>query len=183
MKLFLLLFLILIPFLDAKEATFSSIIKEQIKFVNLVNHDDATQESIMKLTKEQKEFYSSKLEDIMVNKKRYFNSKVSHVSEIYAIEKIIKLNKRRGNKYAVIRDEVIIKSYKILDLQTIMIRDILNSLDDYTYTELQVKMSEIFTQNQIRITALDTVNYNDILKIVDDSKVIKEVQKTIKDYF
>ena len=182
MKFFYLLFLIFISVLNAQNSNFGPIVNEQIKYVNLINDDNATQESIMELTKKQEEFYSIMLENIMINKTKYIRTRVSHASEIYALEKIIKLNKRRGNKYAVLRDEITIKSYKILDMQASMLKDILRALDEYSYDELQVKMSEIFTQNQIKISALDIQNYDDILKIADNSKVIKQVQISIKDY-
>jgi len=181
MKYFYILILSFLPLFSAVNTVFDETVREQIKFINLINDDNATQDSILETTKKQKVFYSNLLENIMINKKQYINLNTSRESQTYALEKIINLNKRRGNRYAVIRDEVKIKSYKILDLEHTMMVEILKSLDG-NYDEFQDKMARIFTKNHIELEKINNKNYDDILKIVDDSLVIKQVQKTIRDY-
>jgi len=181
MKYFYILILSFLPLYSAVNTEFSDVVKEQINFVNLINDDNATQNSILEVTKKQKAFYSNMLENIMINKQEYINKDTSRASQRYALEKIINLNKRRGNKYAVIRDEVKIKSYKILDLEHSMMVEILKSLDE-DYDKFQSRMGEIFTNNQLKLDKINNKNYENILKIKDDSKVIHQVQKSIKDY-
>jgi len=181
MKYFYILVLAFLPLFSAVNTEFSEVVKEQIKFVNLINAENATQESIMEITKKQEIFYSNMLENIMINKQQYINLNTSRASQIYALEKIINLNRRRGNKYAVMRDEVKIKSYKILDLGHTMMVDILKSLDE-DYDKFEDKMGEIFANNQLQIEKINTESYDEILNIVDSSLVIKQVQKSIKDY-
>jgi len=108
--------------------------------VNQINDENSTQEIILKVTSQQKELYSKFLEKILANKKDYLHKKISHESEIFSLQKIIKLNKRHKNKYAVIRDEVLIKSYKLIDTQNLMIKEILQSLDNYKYVKFQINM-------------------------------------------
>jgi len=182
MKYLYILVLSFLPLFATANNDFSEIVKEQIKFVNQINDDNATQESIIEITKKQEIFYADMIENIMINKQQYINKNTSRASQIYALEKIINLNKRRGNKYAVIRDEVKIKSYKILDLGHTMMVDILKSLDE-DYDKFEDKMGEIFANNQLQIEKINTENYEDILKIVDSSLVIKQVQKSIRDYY
>ena len=182
MKYLYILVLSFLPLFATANNDFSEIVKEQIKFVNQINDDNATQESIIEITKKQEIFYADMIENIMINKQQYINKNTSRASQIYALEKIINLNKRRGNKYAVIRDEVKIKSYKILDLGHTMMVDILKSLDE-DYDNFEDKMGEIFANNQLQIEKINTENYEDILKIVDSSLVIKQVQKSIRDYY
>jgi len=182
MKYLYILVLSFLPLFATANNDFSEIVKEQIKFVNQINDDNATQESIIEITKKQEIFYADMIENIMINKQQYINKNTSRASQIYALEKIINLNKRRGNKYAVIRDEVKIKSYKILDLGHTMMVDILKSLDE-DYDKFEDKMGKIFANNQLQIEKINTENYEDILKIVDSSLVIKQVQKSIRDYY
>jgi len=110
-------------------------------------------------------------------------TKVSHDSEIFAIEKIIKLNKRHSNKYAVIRDEVLIKSYKVIDMQNLMIKEVLHALDKYNYAEFQVKTSELFAKNQIDVHKFSNDRYMKILEHKDESKVIDQAKKNIRDFY
>ena len=83
--------------------------------IKQMNDDNVTQEKIMQIALDQEVFYSKALDDILRNKKNFINKSRVYDSEIFALEKIIKLNKRLGNKYATIRDEVLVKSYKILN--------------------------------------------------------------------
>jgi len=179
MKVFYLLFLFFMPLFATLQSELGDSINKQIKFVQLINDDNATQESIMKITTKQKEFYSNLFEELMVKKSKYLNEKYSHESQIYALEKIINLNKKRKNKYAVTRDEVKIKTYKLLDMQYFMIKNILGSLNKHNYNNLKIKMNKIFDQNKLEVSKLNNQNYFDILKIIDNSKVIKQAQQSI----
>jgi MscS family membrane protein len=151
--------------------------------INEINDDKATSETILKIAKDQEKFYIKRIEDIIVNKKKYLESNYSHTAQIYALKKIIQANKRRGNKYAVIRDEVLIKSYNILDLQHDMIKEVLYALDKYKYAELQERLGLIFNKNQAKVQAINNVDYKPYLKIIDNSKVILSMHQNIKDYY
>ncbi len=172
MKLFYLLFIFLLPLFANEQSKFGTGLDTQIELINQINDENATTKTIMEITKKQELFYSQKLENILVNKNEYLNKKVSHASEIYALEKIIKLNKRRSNTYAVLRDEVLIKSYKIIDLENRMMKSILYSLNETNYDQLQTKMGAIFTQNQTKIYDLGVDKYDELLEIDDGSRVI-----------
>ncbi|RLA81759.1 MAG: mechanosensitive ion channel family protein [Epsilonproteobacteria bacterium] len=150
--------------------------------IKLINDDNATQETIMNIVDKQEKFYLNLIEQILANKNKFFNRKASHRSEVFALEKIIKLNERNGNKYAALRDKVLISSYAIIDSQNIMIKEILYALDNSNYENLKIKMAEIFTRNQISISSLDSEKYDEILNLKSDSQVIKELQENINDF-
>lgn len=181
-KLLTLILIIFLPFILNANSKFSPNINKQIEIINKINDLNITQEQIIEVLDEQELFYKNIIEDIFLNKQKYLDRSVSHNAEIYSLEKIINVNKRRSNVYAVIRDEVLIKSYKVIDYQALMVKEILQILDEHEYEEFQSKISDIFIKNQIKIDELNNVDYNYILEIKDDSNVVNEAQKNIKDF-
>ena len=105
-----------------------------------------------KLFAEKSKEYSD-VNEIIENAKNYD-------SDIFALRKVMKLNKRLGNTYAVLRDEVLIKTYKILNLQTKMIQKLLKALSTKSFEEYQEYSSTVFAQNQIELAKIDNVDYN-----------------------
>ena len=113
MRFFYLTFLIFSFLSLSADSKFEPFIQEQINMVYQINDENVTQEKIMNITKAQEKLYSDVLDKILANKKEYLHAKNSHASEIFALQKIIKLNKRHSNKYAIIRDEVLIKEFVV----------------------------------------------------------------------
>jgi len=144
-----------------------------------MNDNNVTQEKIMEIARNQKAFYSNRIESILKNKNNFLNKSNEYSSRIFALEKIIKLNRRLGNRYAVIRDEVLVKSYKLLNEREAMIKDILIALDRESFEKFQVDMNNRFATNQEFIAALNSVNYDDILKLDEPSKILKQAQNNI----
>jgi len=66
-----------------------------------MNEDNVTKDVISEIAFKQQESYSSVVDDVMSNKREYLQNIVSYDGEIFALEKIIKINKRAGNKYAI----------------------------------------------------------------------------------
>lgn len=148
-----------------------------------MNDSNATQEDIMLIAKEQKKLYSQKLDEFLKDKDNFINNHRVFDSEIYALEKIIKLNKRLGNNYAIIRDEVLVKSYKLLNAQNNMIKNILIALDDMSFVEYQAYMNDMFVKNQEQNAELTSVDYSEILELNQESKILKQTQENIRDYY
>ena len=155
---------------------------KQIELIHQMNDSNATQEQIMLIAQEQKNLYSQKLDEFLKDKDEFINSSKTFDAEIFALEKVIKLNERLGHNYAVVRDEVLVKSYKLLNAQNEMIKNILIALNDMSFVEYQSYMSEMFAKNQEYNSELTSVDYSDILALNQDSKVIKQAQQNIKDY-
>jgi len=169
----------------AVESKFEEIpfLSKQLSLIHQMNESNTTQEKIMLIAKEQKNLYSQKLDEFLVNKEEFINSYKNFDAQIFALEKVIKLNKRLENNYAVVRDEVLVKSYKLLDAQNDMIKSILRALDEMEFVEYQTYMSEMFVKNQEYNAELTSVDYSYILDSNQDSIILKQAQQNIKDYY
>ncbi len=128
------------------------------------------------------QIYIRALENFLLQKTQFLEADVLYVPEIFMLEKHITYNKRKGNTYAVMRDEVLIKSYKILRSQNNMIKNIFRSMNQNDIQDLNDKMNNQFIKNQTHIAALTQVDYSHILEMKSDNKIIKNLQKNIIDY-
>ncbi len=92
------------------------------------------------------------LEEVLHDKKNLFlNQPKPYQNELLMLEKTIKFNRDKNNTYAVLRDEVLTKSYHILQAQNRMSRHILRSLDLYNFQEFNKDMNDRFIENQLAI--------------------------------
>ncbi|MFT7004173.1 MAG: MscS family membrane protein [Sulfurimonas sp.] len=148
-----------------------------------MDDNNVTQEKIMSIAIQQKALYSNALDDMLKNKNKFINKSKVYSSEIFALEKIIKLNKRLGNSYAATRDEVLVKSYKLLNAQNEMIRNILRGLDKYSFEEFKTYMNELFVENQKYNKQIMDVDYTNILDINESSEILSEAKSNIKDFY
>ncbi|WP_373034711.1 mechanosensitive ion channel family protein [Sulfurimonas sp.] len=181
-QLIIILILVLNLFGDSG-ADFSPFVRQQLTLIKQMNDDNVTQEKIMQIAKEQEAFYSIALDDILKNKNKFINKSRVYDSEIFALEKIIKLNKRLGNRYATIRDEVLVKSYKLLNAQNSMIKNILLALDKLSFEDFQVYVSDMFAKNQEYNANITDVDYENILQLDEPSRTLKQAQENIRDYY
>ena len=169
-------------FISGLHAEFTPFIKKQIQLIYQRDDDNTTQEEIQIIAEEEMRLYVLALENLLLNKNEIFNEEKLYVNETFLLEKHIKYNKRRGNKYAVIRDEVLIKSYKVLRSQNQMIKSIFRSMDHYDMEALDEKMNKQFIKNQLDINKITNVDYSHLLDKKVDHRIIKSAQKNIKDF-
>ena len=118
----------------------------------------------------------------MAHKQAYIDKFGVYDGRIFALEKIIKINRRAGNKYAVVRDEIQVKSFKILANQNNMMRSILNSLDDSDNVEFSKALEEFISKNIQDNELLIQNNYTKILQAKSSSKALAKAKENIKDY-
>ena len=142
-----------------------------------------TQERIHNFAEEETDFYNEILEDILLHKTDFLENPKKFKFETFNLERMIRINKRVGNKYAVVRDEVLVKSYKLIQIQNTMVRKIFQALDYYTIDEFEEKMNDLFAQSQIEIHALEDVDYKSYLNISEKNTILKEAQKNIRDFY
>lgn len=181
-KLLVALVLILNLSLVANEE-FTPFVSAQLKIINQMNKGDTTQKEMIKLVQEQELLYQNSIDSILSDKQEYIDNAKIYKSDIYALTKVKNLNKRLGNTYAVLRDEVRIKTYMILDAQTKMIQKLLKALNDKTFDEYQEFSSNVFAQNQILMSKIDDVDYTKYLKLDIISGPLEKAKKNIKDYY
>ncbi|MFT5835320.1 MAG: MscS family membrane protein [Sulfurimonas sp.] len=174
---------LVLPLLAISEPDYSTFVKQQLSIIKQMNDNNVTQEKIIQIATKQEALYSKSLDDILKNKARFINKSRVYDSEIFALEKIIKLNKRLGNTYATTRDEVLVKSYKLLNAQNTMVRNILKSLDKMSFEEFQIYMMDTFAKNKADNKKILKVDYESILQIDDSSITLKQAKQNIKDYY
>lgn len=158
-------------------------VERQLALTHQMNEVNVTQEMVEKIAEEQHLLYNQSLEKILLNKKQLLNQFQKYDKNIFSLKKIIALNKRSGNEYAVIRDEVLLKSYRIIQLQEKMVKSIFHAADHYDIEKFSTEMYELFNQNQLEMQEINDIDYKPILKIDGPEKRLKEAQKNIKDYY
>jgi len=158
-------------------------IEKQLKFNYQMNESNLTKERIKKIADEEHAFYNEILEDILLKKTDFLKNPKKFERETFNLQKMIRINKRMGNKYAVLRDEVLVKSYNVIHFQNKMVRKIFEALDYYSIDEFEVKMNDLFAQNQLELHELDNVDYKPYLLMGIKGKTFEEAQKNIKDFY
>ena len=146
--------------------------------------DDAniTKDKIESIVALQNKSYESMLENIMSNKKVLLRDNIDYEAKIFALSKIVKINRRAGYDLAVIRDEVKINSYKILTRQHEMIKSILRLLDKTTGDEFIESVNKYTQQNKISNAELVSSEYKTLLEKVSSSNTLLQVQENIKEF-
>ncbi|MEA1983356.1 MAG: mechanosensitive ion channel family protein [Campylobacterota bacterium] len=180
---FLVIALFFTTSLFSASVTFSPFIAAQVEIVNKMNEDNVTKEIIESLLREQSHLYDDALNELMSNKSKYISSIKQYESEMFSLKKIISINKRAGNKYAVMRDEVALKSYILLRLQNRMIRSVLQALESETKEEFETILNQLSAINQEEVSKLYEYDYRDILFIQPETKQLKATKENIRDFY
>jgi MscS family membrane protein len=148
-----------------------------------MNDANLSQEQIENLVQKQEYMYDQELNEIISNKQYYIQNVKDFSNEIFSLKKIISINTRAGNVYAVIRDEVQLKSYEIVKNQNILIKNVLLSLDVPTISDFEEKLNIYTAQNQEALSKITTKDYKDILALDDDSVILKAAKQNIREYY
>jgi len=186
MRLLLILLLFAFTlFAETKSVKYSEFIDKQIEITYKMNDANLSQEKATILVKEQEELYENELFKLMSDKAYYINNLKDFSSEIFSLKKIISINKRAGNRYAVIRDEVQIKSYLIVRTMNILIKKTLEALDSKTIGEFEEKLNKLTSQNQKQLAQISKTSdkYESILDIESNSKVLKAAKNNIEEFY
>ena len=181
-KIVILFTIIFVLFLHAEEK-YDPFTEQQIKYIEKLGSIEVTQEEIQEILLRQKMSYVNGLEKIMINKKAYIETAGSYDTEIFALEKIMKINQRAGNTYAVLRDEVQIKSFKILANQHTMMKNILKALDDTDRASFSQSFEKIISKNIQDNKALTDKDYESYMSVKSSSKALAKAKINIKEYY
>jgi len=161
---------------------YSDFIDTQLQLVYSMNDANLTQHQIQKLVQKQEYMYEQELNNIMSNKQYYIENVQDYSTQIFSLKKVISINKRAGNGYAVIRDEVQLKSYEIIKNQNILIKNVLLSLNVATIDDFESKLNIYTAQNQEALSKITQKDYKDVLALHDDSGILKTAQENIREY-
>ncbi|MEA3330488.1 MAG: mechanosensitive ion channel family protein [Campylobacterota bacterium] len=152
-----------------------------MKFVSQLNENNITQSRLSTIVDEQEASYVRALEHVMMNKDSFIKNIKLYENEIFRLEKIIAVNSRAGNSYAVIRDEAKVKSYRLLHNQNRMIKDILSALDYSSSVDFTRILNDLVTKNQLDNQEIISSDYNQILEMQGVSKTLLKAKQNIVD--
>jgi len=161
-------------------------IEKQIELIDKGNDKNLTEEQLTDLVHEREKHYATALNAILLNKNILHSNPKNYEKKIFTLKKLIEINKRRGNTAAVQRDEVQLKSYKLLHLQNKMLRKIFSALDSSEKIEdFEEKMHKIFAESQVEINALDDKHdyYVKILKSEPKNRLERQLKKNIEEFY
>jgi len=181
--LFVVLFVLFSTLLSASTIKYGAFIEQQMIIVEKMNEDNVTKEIVKKLVKEQSTMYEARVNQLMSNKSEYLKSLSQYENEMFALSKVIKINKRAGNTYAVIRDEVALKSYRVLRLQNRMVKDILSALDEDTLEEFEAQLNILVAQKSEAIHKLYEKDYKYLLAVQQQNTVLQVAKKNIREFY
>jgi MscS family membrane protein len=98
------LFILLSSSIYAKEIKFTAFIDQQVLLIEKMDESNVTESDIKELLEKQEVAFEKIINKRMVDKNYYMKSAKTYDREIFTLKKIIAVNKRAGNKYALIRD-------------------------------------------------------------------------------
>lgn len=166
------------------ESKYSEFLDKQIALTYAMSDVNLTQKSIIQDVKMQQGMYEEELYKLMSNKSDFLAKMKDHTSDIFALKKVIAINKRAGNTYAVLRDEVQVKSYQLVSLEQSLIRNVLLALDLPSIEEYEKKINTLTSQTQSDIAKLQKVDYKPYLKLDDNnSRVKKKLKENIREFY
>ncbi|WP_324172595.1 mechanosensitive ion channel family protein [Sulfurimonas sp.] len=184
MKKIFFLFFLLFPVLIFGKINFMPFVENQLELIKEMNSENITQEEIVKIIKKQEVMYSKAINELLEDKERYLASSKEYDAEIFALKKVIHLNKRYNNVLAIVRDEILIKIYEILSEQKKMIKNILTALNTmHSYDEYQEFLNKEFVRNQMKLQEITNIDYKKYLELQSESKVLIKVREYVKIYY
>jgi len=183
MKYIFTLFLLFYSVVVNANVKYSSFIDKQIVLTSQMNDTNLSQEEASTLVKAQENLYEDELYKLMTNKSFYIKNLQDYSSKIFSLKKIIAINKRAGNSYAVIRDEVQIKSYLITGNINNLIKNTLLSLNNKTREEFEKKLNLYILEEQKKLKDIVKDDYKNILLQNGTSEVLHAAKENVRQYY
>jgi len=184
--IFVTLFLLLTLSAEAN-VKYSQFIDQQIALTYEMNDANLSQQKASELVKKQESMYEDALYKLMADKEYYLKNLKDFNSEIFSLKKIISINERAGNSYAVLRDKVQIKSYLIVRNINEMIKNVLIALDkSKSIEDFEIQLNKFTTKNQQQLASISKdSDYSKILATpaAPQATLLKAVQNNIREFY
>ncbi|MDF1877264.1 mechanosensitive ion channel family protein [Sulfurimonas sp. SAG-AH-194-L11] len=178
-RVFVVLFILLSSLLSRASIHYPEFVVNQMSIVEKMDESNTTSESIGELLQEQNRLYEESMNFIMSNKKKFIENVEQYEDEIFSLNKVMTINRRAGNTFAVLRDEVALKIYLILRSQNRMVKSILIALDSDTLQAYETKLNDIVNSNQEEVQKYFTKDYAQVLALNEESKILAIAKKNI----
>ena len=179
---FFILSILLFSTLIGSENKYSPFIEKQLRFTEEMNENNITKSEIKAILLLQKQSYTDAIDSLMSSKDAYIENVVTFESEIFSLNKIIKINKRARNKYAVLRDEIQVRSFRLLKNQNIMIKEILSSLDYTDSKQFTEALNNLIVKNQLDNQDIVNVDYSYLDALESTSKILTQAKENLKEF-
>jgi len=184
MRVVFLVLLFTLSLFAKEHYKYSPFIDKQIEITYKLSDANISEEEATKLLHLQTELYEKELNYVMMNKNEIINHVQEYKSEIFSLKRIITINQRAGNSYAVLRDKVQIKNYEIVRNINYFVRDVLVALDAPTLEEFDKRISQLADKNQQALKKITNEDYEQYLSLPDNgSKVIKALKENIREFY
>jgi len=180
---FLAIFFLFFTITLSADVKLTPFIETQIKLVYKINDANVTQEEIANLLGKQNKLYEKALNYMMSNKEEFIQNLDLYDNDIFATKKIIAINKRAGNDYARLRDEVKLKMLLLLKNQNLMIKNILLSLESEDIDTYKEKLNKNILEYRKKVDEIYSEDYHSYLELPAQSSILTEAQNNIKEYY
>jgi len=161
---------------------YTKFIDKQLELVYEMNENNITQEKIEDIMNIQEIAYDKALDVLMENKNNFIKDTQVYNKEIFSLKKIMSINKRAGNTYAILRDEIKVKSYRLLRNQNLMLKEILLALNEHKRDDFREKLNKAVSKNQKIVAELSSVNYSYINELDATSKTLRQAKKNLREF-
>jgi len=177
-------FFILLTILSTQlNAQLYLMIQKKLLLIHQLSEHNITESHVDKITQDQQTVFKEALEKFFHHKKQFLKQSIPYQEEILLLENKIMHNKSKNNNYAVLRDEVLIKTYQIFQEQDKLLKHIFRALDLYDFEGFSADMNKRFIENQQTLEKINTVDYKPFLGLKEKNAILQEAQKNIKDYY
>ena len=167
----------------AKDVKFTPFIDHQIVLIEKMDDNNITKQEIKELLQKQEIAFEKVVNNLMANKAYYLQNAQSYEKEIFALKKIISINQRAGNSFAVTRDEVLLKTYLVIRAQNQMIKEVLSALDLPTIEKFENVLNTSVSKNQEGMQKLYEKDYTYLLDTNSSSKIVKKAQENAREFY
>jgi len=181
--LFLSLFLLFFTSFANAGANYTNFIHQQLDLVYQMNENNITQEKIENIINIQELAYDKALEVLMESKNTFIKEPKLYDKEMFSLKKVMSINKRAGNTYAVLRDEIKLKSYRLIRNQNLMIKEILLALDSHERDDFEEKLNSAVSKNQEIMGEIASKDYSFINNIDAVSKTLSKAKKNLQEFY
>ena len=161
---------------------YTKFIDKQLELVYEMNENNITQEKIEDIMNIQEIAYDKALDVLMENKNNFIKDTQVYNKEIFSLKKIMSINKRAGNTYAILRDEIKVKSYRLLRNQNLMLKEILLALNEHKRDDFREKLNKAVSKNQKIVAELSSVDYAYINELDAVSKTLLQAKKNLQEF-
>jgi MscS family membrane protein len=161
-------------------------IEKQIGFISQSNDSNLSKKKLTKLLHEREKHYAEAVNAILLDKNLLNTMPKKYAKDIFTLKKLIEINKRRGNTAAVLRDQVQMKSYELLHLQSKMLHSIFEALDSPKTIEMfEKRLHQIFAESQIEINKLNdkSKTYTKILKSKPKNRLERQLKENVEEFY